>query len=546
MFSKLVHQKPLHLLLILWGAVVLAYFQVAQNGFVGDDTHLIEENPDIGDWSIVPQLFLGRTLFQDYTGGDTKYIYYKPLLGLWWKINYTLVGQADPAAFHLTQLGLHAVNSSLVFLLVWGVTQQLNGSDESLPAPFIGFIVGLLWGLHPTNSESVLYIAAGQEPLFFFFGLVSFNLIIWRQLIAKWAVAHSSWSIKRIESFIFMIIGLSWLASLLSKETGILIGLIGVLYLWLAEKHKRWYVYMLLWLTIVSIYFFLRIGLAGISLSHTIEMIPIHRASLTERLLTVPYILFEYLRLLTFPKDLYVGSNVVVRQLSPELMAKVVSLAIVVSGVVWLSWRKPVSRWLIVSGVVSVGLVSNIMPLDLTFSERWLYLPSLFFVWLVVKLVVEYEPQAISLSLIIVGLFIGRIWLRVPNWQSQLTLTEHDNQYQADAYHTKIALAQELAKVGQYERAIQLMHQAIEINPYYIDAYNSMGFIYSQAGNFALAERYYTQAIEEANLPRAWENLAILYYRHNNPRWREIVDQGLSQYPQSRKLLLLKQEGSTL
>ena len=103
-----------------------------------------------------------------------------------------------------------------------------RSSDVAIPEPFdklsvsqvqdddkqsvVAFWVALVWGVHPANVESVVYVSAGQELLFAFFGLIGLILVVdYKRWLKLWGRMY------------WWVLWLVFLASALAKETGLMV-----------------------------------------------------------------------------------------------------------------------------------------------------------------------------------------------------------------------------------------------------------------------------------------------------------------------------------
>lgn len=545
MDSLLAKFKPWRLLIVVVGLIAAIYVGTANNGFVWDDTRLIVKNESIGDWQTLPDLFLGQSLFESHGAVNKQHIYYKPLLGLWWMINYHQWGGAMSGSFHLTQLGLHLVNVVLVFFISKKILQVVVSPQSHIKPQALAFWLALLWGLHPGNSESVLYIAAAQEPLYLFWGLLSWLLITHRHGLFDWFKTKHNWPKAKSTNLVLVLVGGCWLASLLSKEAGLVFAPISILLVAVVETDQSWRKFAWVGLITWLVYFFMRFGLAGIGLTSLSPSIPIHRASTYQRLLTVPYVLFEHLRIAAIPKDLFTGNYVVIQHIDVIWVAKLLTIIGVIGLMFTISRGDRLLRWLFFSGIISLGLVSNIFPLDMTFSERWVYLPILFFLWFWLW----WGMQRFRwLSYMLIGvalLYAGRVHARIPNWYSEYTLSKHDSQYEVNGYQVAINYAFALIKRGERDEATKWLEKSIQMNPEYWVAYSNLGDYYYRQGDVAKAEDYFLTAIEKGNSATAWENLNVLYYLENNPEFEETIQTGLRYYPNNTKMLYLQRLEAT-
>lgn len=81
------------------------------------------------------------------------YAYYRPLVFLSFALDWSLWG-ADPAAFHLTSVLLHAVNTMLVYALARRVSDATTAG-----------VAALVFALHPVNQEAVFWVSGRFDLL---------------------------------------------------------------------------------------------------------------------------------------------------------------------------------------------------------------------------------------------------------------------------------------------------------------------------------------------------------------------------------------------
>lgn len=156
-------------------------------------------------------------------------------LSAWWssmpgmraltKLSFALNHEsgAGAAAFRSVNILLHALNASLVFLLVRRLARRLRTADGSA-AVIVAAVTALVFALHPVQTESVTYIAARSNLLAASFCLLA--LLAWlrgREPGASWC-----WMIT---------VALLYVAALASKETAAVLPL--AMLLCLAAERTR-------------------------------------------------------------------------------------------------------------------------------------------------------------------------------------------------------------------------------------------------------------------------------------------------------------------
>ena len=142
---------------ILVVAIAL-YWESSNNGFHYDDYHSLVRNPHIRSLANLPRFFVDPSTFSV----DTKNAMYRPVLLATYALNFEQSG-LDARAFHLTNVLLHALNASLVFVLMLQLTGKRMLAAGS----------GLLFAVHPINSEAANYVSSRSELLMASFLLIA-------------------------------------------------------------------------------------------------------------------------------------------------------------------------------------------------------------------------------------------------------------------------------------------------------------------------------------------------------------------------------------
>ncbi|WP_437223153.1 tetratricopeptide repeat protein [Planctomicrobium sp. SH661] len=116
--------------------------------FVVDDPHVQEGLSPRGIWTSWSRAPEGN---------------WTPLTFMSWKVDVSLWGMT-PGPMHVVNLLLHAVNTVMVFWLLFLLTDR----------PWRSFAVALLFGVHPLHVESVAWISERRDVLFLFWTLIAF------------------------------------------------------------------------------------------------------------------------------------------------------------------------------------------------------------------------------------------------------------------------------------------------------------------------------------------------------------------------------------
>lgn len=271
-------------------------------------------------------------------------------------------------------------------------------------------------------------------------------------------------------------------------------------------------------------------------------------ASFGERLLTIPKIMAYYLRLLVFPMNLAISQHWVVKTASwPDFYWPLATA--VVAGITWLGvlfsqWRKyEVRRYLVFFTIIfglGLGLHSQLIALDLTVSERWLYLPLFAFLGYLLVFGQELKKPVllfIFLNLLIV-IFSVRTIIRTLDWKDGLTLFVRDEPRAKGNFDFENNLGVYYYRAGKYRLAANHYHRSTEIAPHWWTNWNNLGVVYQREGKLKQAQQAYLRAIQNGDYYLAYENYASLLFRQKqfNRLKKFLNEQALTKFPYNTRL----------
>jgi hypothetical protein len=172
--------------------VLAAYANVTSVGFMWDDHMLIEQNTDLHTLS-APWAYVTRSFWQHPFAYGLGHAFYRPLVTFTLAADWAL-GGGRPLFFHLTNVALHLVVCTLVFLFA----QRRSGSGLTAA------VVTMLFGVMPRLTESVTWIVGRTD-------VIATLLVLAALLLAESKKAH--WAA-----------GLALFFALLAKEVALIGG----------------------------------------------------------------------------------------------------------------------------------------------------------------------------------------------------------------------------------------------------------------------------------------------------------------------------------
>ncbi len=156
--------RDLATFLILFLLAFLPYSNIFLNQFVYDDGFQVVENPYAHSFKYLRQIF--TTTVWSFQGAQGVTNYYRPMMTFGYLLTYKIAGLV-PFGFHLVNILLEAIAVWLVFAIL----RRLSGVR-------VAFVAAGLFALHPIHTEAVDWIAAVTDLELAVFYLGTFLLYI--------------------------------------------------------------------------------------------------------------------------------------------------------------------------------------------------------------------------------------------------------------------------------------------------------------------------------------------------------------------------------
>lgn len=421
----------------------LAFSPSLRGEFVYDDNRQIVQNVFIQN----PELY-GRALLSDVWAfkGDGKISasnYWRPIFTLWMIVNYNLFG-LDPKGWHLACLLLHIFVCLVAFglLLSWRVNDVL------------GFTICLLFAIHPTRVESVVWLAGVPDLLAALFLLLSFYFV-GRQGRANFLL-----------SVVFYSLALG------AKEIVILCFPIYFLILRYSEFKvlREQALHKALFFLAVSIFYFV----ARYQILGFFSIAPEDAVDFGSAILSVPSVFLFYVKQILFPLNL--AANYPLRPVSSftdALISGVISF-LILSLLLFLARRSFVQKLGLAVFLLTLVPAMNIslFPSEQIVHDRYLYLPLFGFLLVVfpeIKKFCEKDTKVEAILIVvsvIMSLILGyKTFTYSQVWLNDLSLWNHTVKVDNASAFNWLQYGAELLERERAEEAEMAYNRSLEVKP---------------------------------------------------------------------------------
>ncbi len=510
----------------------LAYSNILQNDFLADDRAFILQWDLPRDIRNIPNLFISKTnppgLPQDY----------RPVRTTLLVLSYQLWG-TNPVGYHFESMIIHLIITILVYFitkeLVLSIKYHVLRKDPLIHNTYyiIPFLTALLFGLHPIHTEVVDYVMVSFNTVSVAFLLLSFYLYL--KTLKKLSVAF-------------------FLLALFTYEIALVLPFLIMLYDFCFKTIKKNYLknFSLRYLPYffsVFLFLWIRAGLAGMGNAERGQYL---LGSFYLNMLIMPKLIWKYIELLVFPLNLSFihriakgfetyptpYSNFASIQkmsiLSPEVILPSLVLLVLVIILFWSLKKFPVIFFCLGWFFISMFPFFNLIPIGVTFSERYTYLASVGFVILITYLFhicyyrIRWKKLAVLLLVLILIFLFFRTYIRNYDWRNMETFTKSILRVNSESLIARYNLALyykdtdpgqavleyrklleidprvkeahfDLANVylatGYIELAALEFNRTLTLDSNFIDAYIALGQINLSKGQLNIAEEYFKKAL---------------------------------------------------
>jgi len=481
----------------------LVYFQAIHFDFVNyDDDGYVYQNPLVKSGISIKGIF--EAFSEMYKAN------WIPLTLISYMMDTEIFG-VSPIGYHFTNIFFHILNSVLVFFFFKISTGHL----------WSGFVVAMLFAIHPLHVESVVWISERKDVLSTFFGICALIMYV------RYATQKD---LKK-----YLAVFLLFLCSLMSKPMLVTLPLVFFLLdFWpihrmpskqISENFRNilMLVFEKLPFFILSLIFSI-IAILSQKSGGTVGTIT--EFPLSVRLMNSIVSYTEYIFKAVWPTNL-----AVIYPYQPDIrisriIISILVLFVITCAVIYWNKKNPALlvgwSWFLITLLPVIGLIQVGTQ---AMADRYTYVP-LIGLFIVAVWGIQYLILKFRLNKRIVGMATATIILtfsimtlnQITIWKNSATLFKHALSVTHDNWVAHLNYGEALLEQGQVEEAIGQYKKALEIKPNFELAYLNIGAVFAKKGQADHAIAYYQKALAiRQNQPMAWLNLGNAYFRKGVP-----------------------------
>ena len=465
----------------------LPYLNTLLNGFVYDDNRQVLDNPYLKSFHFLPRIF-GSTVWS-FVGMQGVSNYYRPMMTLGYAVCYHLFG---PLAygFHLVNVCLHVG----VVLLVFALARKMFNDRP------VAFVAASLFAIHPIHTEAVAWVAAVTDLEVTFFDLLTF-----------WLFLNMARPRGGVSPWIKLAAVISFALTIFSKEQSLTFPLLAMVYehfyrqdrlqtTWL-EKVRR---YGEFWLMDLAYVLFRIVHLGAFA-----PQVQLSRLGLWPMVLSAVALVGQYVGKIFWPVELcaYYVFQKDTSLIDLRVLAGVGVLAACAVIFALLFRRNRMASFGLIWFFVTLAPVLDIRYLaGNVFAERYLYLPSAGFGWLMGWAGVKvwraldarrslWKHAVLAASCVVAMLLVVRLVTRNLDWGSDEALYTQTLKVSPRATSIRENLGVVAWNHGRIDEAQKQWTIALGLNPNSPIALSNLGLVYAKKKQYQQAERFFRKAM---------------------------------------------------
>lgn len=531
---------------------LIVFSNSLHNSFHFDDEAVIVYNRSIKQISNIPDFFVNPKLFF----GDTNIAgHYRPLVLTIYAISYGITG-LNPVSYHIANLIFHIGTAFLVFLIVKamtcgevrskksevrsGTTEARSQKGNNISGLFAALAAGLIFLVHPFNSEAVNYITALSSIMSGFFYLLAFycwikfrskRLEVRTNLTSNLLLLASNF--LPLTSNFYLCSLLAFIAGMLSKEVVITLPIV----LWLYDfyfkdipdsarrtqhflKWRNYLVYLPFVLIVIIPYFIIRLFLVGKALDK------FQRDFWTQMFTELP-VLVKHWYMFFVPTQLTPHHYVEIFRnfFTYEVISSALIMICYLSVAVFLFLRSSLSCRIIsffMFFFLMVLLPTTLIPLNTIFQENRGYLAIVSFVVIagvIISLLntTKLKWGGVAVLIIMISGYSIYTFQRNRIWKDDITLWSDALRKSPRSMEVYTSLAIAYRRAGEFGKSIDLSKKALALSGnenFFI--HDNLGRMYIDMEKWELAAQEFEMAIKGyPSKADSHNELGTAYYRLN-------------------------------
>jgi tetratricopeptide (TPR) repeat protein len=490
--------KKTFLVFLILVTTFLVYSPSLRNGFIWDDNHLIVNDQFIRSFKNTPRIFQSH-LFPEVGGSN----FYRPLQTLSFMMDYAIWG-LNPFGYHLTNLIFHMLS----VLLVCFLAGRIFGDSDA------GLLAGLIFAVHPINTEAVTYIAGRADPMSAFFFMAALGMYM----------RHREGRDKTASLILSITL---FIMALLTKEAVLVFPLVLILYdaLILNQDHISLkavgnYIPYLLVLVIYAVF---RLFIKGVPLGFAGQL-PLH-----VYVFTISKVIVLYLGILIFPLTLHMERIQLFEPYigQPQVIFSLIVLALIIILSVFAYRRSKKIFFFISFFFITLMPMLNLTFLNAVMAEHWLYLPAVGLYSLAAFGAVRSRPPMKKFIMIIAVLFLGfcviRTTLRNIEWGNEIQFYKDMLRHSPYSARGHVNMGGIYIAKNNLKLAREELETASRLNPLDPFSYHMLGIVDYEEGKKKDAMKHWKQALDIAPFHRATIFAANICLYSDNKRFRRLL-----------------------
>lgn len=404
--------------------------------------------------------------------------------------NYQTAG-AKPFWFHVVNIFLHLIVGIFLYFVIlrWTAIPSVKASLGRKDPALLAFLSGLIFLVHPLQTESVTYIWQRAEVMSALFYIVGYLFYLGGRL---------SWN----RWFCYGMAAVMFFTGLREKGTIVTLPLMIIMteaILWDSRRARQLLLGMISFGLLWFLWALVPVDPAKTAL-HRLHVLVMQRTGFQfslEYFLTQFFVWLQYLRLCFLPLGLNVEHYVLLsRSLTePRVSLSMIAVLGILAGAVHIRRRQPLTAFAV------FWFFIYLLPTSLIYREpMWehrLYLSLAGFAVVVSSWLLDIPWRKIWRDLLIAVIILGVSVVTIRRnilWQSPIALLEdavRKSPRKARPHHFLGVLYLRANRLGDAEK---MFWQAIRLTPNYADSWNNLGVIAAKRGRLREAWNYLVQA----------------------------------------------------